>query len=160
MSFKSLLTIACATLVLSSQAFARSLPEELAKRNNCEIVYVNVSESDAFSPAHYASAELRKSLYEKGIVYELNDVFMYDTEGVDYRENNSTKIMKANSIVLDLSSETDMTGSEVKVSIYKIDSKGRALFVAERMESAKFEKTKIQKLVGISKLALELACGL
>jgi hypothetical protein len=160
MSLKSLLTFIFTTLILSSQAFARPLINELAKKNNCEVININISSEDsATSPSALARIELVNNLKEQGIQYELNDVNMYETEGYDYRQDYPTKIMKNNSVVLDLSNETDMTGSEIKVSIYKIDSLGNANFVGAEMAPARSTKKKKEKLVELSKLALMFACG-
>ncbi|OUR95455.1 hypothetical protein A9Q84_16615 [Halobacteriovorax marinus] len=62
-----------------------------------------------------------------------------------------------NSLILNLNSETDMTGKEVQVQVYKIDNAGKLNFMGSRMKAARFFKA--DALEDLARSAIAFSCG-
>lgn len=125
-----------------------------ANAYSCDSIYVNViGKVSAVEAAVVKEVKTSlEGLYEESKVVD-SHLFIFPNDS----ENPK---VDANSVIINLNGETDMTGSDVKVSLFKSDSEGQIVFLGSHLESTNgFTKGKFKTLHDLAVKAVNFSCG-
>lgn len=126
---------------------------QAASTLSCETIYLN--------------AKGRASVIEENVREALKEEFKYSFGEENLRSSNlmvyphleNNFEVKPNSLILDLNSESDMTGSDIVVTLYRTDDAGHISFQGSHREFTNgFTKGKFKTLKDLSTVAINLSC--
>lgn len=125
-----------------------------AETNVCEKIYLNFNPDKKHEKK--AAEDLLRFLEEmKQSGYQFNVQISH--EGLYPHLDNSWANFESNAFVVSLDEETDFTGHEIKVEVYKTNHQKYIYFTGAQIVDARFNKAKV--LLETAKSALIFSCG-
>lgn len=121
---------------------------------SCETIYLNV-----IGQEDQVEGKVLEQLHEV-LRHQFSNSTIVQSNFYVFPHLENDEVIKANSIIVDLNSETDMTGNDVKVSLYKSDSEGVISFQgSQRQMTNSFFKGKVSALKDLALMGVNFSCG-
>jgi len=142
LSIRNILTLTIFTLLLPLNGLT------------CETVYLNTKGET--------------SLIEANVIKEVSSRLQSQFQGISIHESNfliystiqNDIELNPKAVIIDINSETDMTGPDVKVSVFRSDAEGFISFQgSDRRATNSFTKGKYQELLKLTQTAINFSCG-